>query len=51
MEWLVNTLPNMIQSGKVLIFVNHIKSCNDLYYLFKEFMADIPREILHGDKL
>ena len=51
MEWLIDAVPNMLMSGKVLIFVNQIKSCTDLYKIFKEFLPYIDHEILHGDKL
>ena len=51
MEWLIDSVPNMLMSGKILIFVNQIKSCTDLYKIFKEFLPYIDNEILHGDKL
>jgi len=51
MEWLIDSMHRMVSHGKVLIFVNHIKSCNDLYRIFKEFLANIDFVILHGDKL
>lgn len=51
MEWILDNVPHMLEKGKVLIFVNHIKSCNDLQKIFNEFAPTIDKLILHGDKL
>lgn len=51
MEWILDNVPQMMQQGKVLIFVNHIKSCFDLNKIFDEFCPEIEKLILHGDKM
>lgn len=51
MDWLLKNIPEMLPHGKVLIFVNHIKSCNFVDNLFQEFLPIIPRVVLHGSKL
>lgn len=51
MLWVADTIPTMTTKGKVLIFVNHIKSCNDLQKLFDEFCPELPKLIIHGDKM
>ena len=36
---------------KILIFVNHIRTCKVLQSIFEQFLQTIPFVILHGDKL
>ena len=51
MLWIADTIPQMTSKGKVLVFVNHIKSCNDLKKIFDEFCPELPKLIIHGDKM
>lgn len=51
MEWLLDNIDRMIQNGKVLIFCNHIKTCNDLGKVFTEFAPKIDKVVIHGDKI
>lgn len=51
LEWILDNVPIMLKKGKVLIFVNHIKSCNDMEKIFNEFEPDIPKVVIHGDKM
>ncbi len=51
MEWVLDNIPHMIKRGKVLLFVNHIKSCNDLQKILDEFCPEVPKLIIHGDKM
>lgn len=51
MEWVLDNVGAMTNKGKVLLFVNHIKSCNDLVKIFDEFCPELPKVMLHGDKL
>jgi len=48
--WLVQNLQALLLRGKVLIFVNHIKSCDELYKELK-MSLNIESMVLHGDKL
>jgi len=47
--WLVYNLKNLLLRGKVLIFVNHIKSCEELHSELKLSLS-IDTPVLHGDK-
>jgi ATP-dependent RNA helicase DDX42 len=51
LEWMLDNVPLMLKKGKVLVFVNHIKSCNDMEKIFNEFEPDIPKVVIHGDKM
>lgn len=51
MEWILDSVEKMKQNGKVLIFVNHIKSCNSLAKIFDEFLPQVDKVVIHGDKL
>ena len=51
MEWILDNVPNLMHKGKVLIFVNHIKSCNDLQKIMDEFAPECLKVVLHGDKV
>lgn len=51
MEWLLDNIDKMMQGGKVLIFCNHIKTCNDLAKIFTEFAPSINKVVIHGDKI
>jgi superfamily II DNA/RNA helicase len=51
MEWILDNIQKMVSGGKVLIFCNHIKTCNDLAQIFTEFAPDIEKVVIHGDKI
>ena len=51
MEWLLDSIHRMTNQGKVLIFCNHIKTCNDLDNIMKEFAPDVDKVVIHGDKI
>ena len=51
MEWLLDNIERIVQQGKVLIFCNHIKTCNSLHQILTEFAPNIPKVVLHGDKI
>jgi ATP-dependent RNA helicase DDX42 len=51
MKWFLDNIGNMVENGKVLVFVNHIKSCVDLGKIIGEFLPELEFVILHGDKL
>lgn len=51
MEWLLDSVPEMVKKGKVLVFVNHIKTCNNLEKIFNEFARGVDKVVIHGDKL
>ena len=48
--WLITNLPSLLSHGKVLIFVNQIKKCQELNEDFKSSLGVEPL-VLHGDKL
>jgi superfamily II DNA/RNA helicase len=51
MEWLLDSINKMVENGKILIFCNHIKTCNDLGTVLSEFAPQINKVVIHGDKI
>lgn len=51
MEWLLDNIERMTQTGKVLIFCNHIKTCNNLAKILTEFTPKVQKVVIHGDKM
>lgn len=47
--WLVSNLKGLVARGKVLIFVNQIKSCEELFGEIKMSLG-VETLVLHGDK-